>query len=814
MMGFPELSWIALGAAALQVAALVLAALVIERSFGRALSPKLRLGLWLVVVARLAVPVLPTVPLPAWPMQSTTAVAPPSLTHDAGQGAAQGVAGEARRAGGDSMRQATRPSSAPTPIEAADVAADATRERQPAGAATLAPPDALAQRRSAWSEPWTTSPITRRAPSSPSQRSSAVDSSDVLAAVWLIGVAVALARVVRSERRLRRRLARAEPAPALVAQLAVGAAGLVGLRRAPEVVLTDAVRSPAVHGWRRPRVLLPAELVALPPEELTAILVHECCHVRRGDLALAPLLALLRAAWWFHPLAYVALARTASALEEARDADALAALTRAPRDPRPNTPARLTYARVLVRLAAQLADDERRFTAPAPGAIPMAVPRRGLARRVHMILEPRRPSMLARCAGVTLVASLAWAGFVRATPPSQRTAQRSTTAAIHAPEARGANDPFAVVAERPAPTPAWRSALAAQLDAPIARLEFADATLPDALGLVAQEAGVALSLGEDFAANAVETTIRFTLRDVSAREALELLLAYSDDGGYELVQPGYGTSAVRVDYSSEVPHPMELRLYRVRALQEELSVPGVEASLMDDLACLVMECALGDSGAWDMEGASIEPWEGLLCIRQTEAAHAVVHELLDRIARRQLTPTPKAEPWRAALAAKLAAPQTFQIKGARLSDALEASAAQGGVALVHPGLSLDDYDVEVSRVFDDVPLAAVLETCLAETGLFLGLRCGAVCISEQPQLEVQFHPIAGLVEGLDEERRWERLNGIEQFIRSTVDPESWDCWDGVRFMFIGDLLVIRQTTENHLGVAALLAQFERALGGK
>lgn len=84
----------------------------------------------------------------------------------------------------------------------------------------------------------------------------------------------------------------------------------LGVHTLLNVVETDHLRSPALFGLLRPRLLLPLGLIdALNPEELRHIFRHELVHLRRQDLMLGWLLALLQVLHWFNPLIWFSFHR-------------------------------------------------------------------------------------------------------------------------------------------------------------------------------------------------------------------------------------------------------------------------------------------------------------------------------------------------------------------------------------------------------------------------------------------------------------------------------------------------------------------------
>lgn len=149
--------------------------------------------------------------------------------------------------------------------------------------------------------------------------------SQWLALVWLLGVAAVLGVMTWLHLRLSRRLRcdRSEPCGRLVALLD-DACGLAGVRRCPQLIVTDAVSAPALFGVLRPAILLPRAVAANhDAEALRLILLHELAHWRRGDLWAQLAAALITALHWFNPLVWLAGRRMRAEAEMAADALAL-----------------------------------------------------------------------------------------------------------------------------------------------------------------------------------------------------------------------------------------------------------------------------------------------------------------------------------------------------------------------------------------------------------------------------------------------------------------------------------------------------------
>lgn len=127
--------------------------------------------------------------------------------------------------------------------------------------------------------------------------------------LWIVGLTALLVARASGRARLSARIRQAAPSRAWRRTLA-RAAGRLGTRRTPRIGTLDGLATPGLFGLFRPVLLLPrADLERAPTRRDEHALLHELAHWRRGDLLLDELCALVRAALWFHPLAWVALAR-------------------------------------------------------------------------------------------------------------------------------------------------------------------------------------------------------------------------------------------------------------------------------------------------------------------------------------------------------------------------------------------------------------------------------------------------------------------------------------------------------------------------
>jgi beta-lactamase regulating signal transducer with metallopeptidase domain/HEAT repeat protein len=121
----------------------------------------------------------------------------------------------------------------------------------------------------------------------------------------------------------------------------------LGMRNKVRLAAHARVRSPVLFGFLRPMILLPSDWPQRAIETQRAGLLHELAHVRRRDHLLAPLLEIVRIAFFFHPLVRWLLAR----LEYERELLCDEMVIRHGIDPRDYARLLLEFARASGRLA-------------------------------------------------------------------------------------------------------------------------------------------------------------------------------------------------------------------------------------------------------------------------------------------------------------------------------------------------------------------------------------------------------------------------------------------------------------------------------
>jgi beta-lactamase regulating signal transducer with metallopeptidase domain len=143
-----------------------------------------------------------------------------------------------------------------------------------------------------------------------------------------------------------------------------------GIHRRVEVLLHEALPGPITCGAVHPAILLPQDAQTWIEGDLNRALVHELEHVRRGDWAVHCLARAVCAAYWFHPLVWIAWQRLTLEAERSCD-DAVLRLSEA-----------TAYADQLVGLA------QRLLRAKSP--LPAMANRADLAVRVEAVLDSRQ----------------------------------------------------------------------------------------------------------------------------------------------------------------------------------------------------------------------------------------------------------------------------------------------------------------------------------------------------------------------------------------------------------------------------------------
>jgi beta-lactamase regulating signal transducer with metallopeptidase domain len=160
--------------------------------------------------------------------------------------------------------------------------------------------------------------------------------------IWLVGVALGLAKLIHQRAQLSCRLDESDPMEDPNWSMWVKEAATdLALTRAPRTLVTSRYGSPFVCGLFQPTLVMPGSLLAnLGPLSARQILLHELAHIKRLDLLWGWIPEIARLFYWFHPVAHWSASH--ARLERELACDQLA-LTHTNLDP-------VGYAKTLVRV--------------------------------------------------------------------------------------------------------------------------------------------------------------------------------------------------------------------------------------------------------------------------------------------------------------------------------------------------------------------------------------------------------------------------------------------------------------------------------
>jgi len=257
-----------------------------------------------------------------------------------------------------------------------------------------------------------------------------------LAVAWLVGAAIGVVQICRSSLLVQRTLRRALELTESGWQDELDqAARTLGLQRRVRLLMSDAVRVPVVHGFRRPAIVMPTSAAQWPEDRRRAFLLHELAHVRRQDWPTQMLGHLARALYWPHPIVWWVVRRLRAEAERASDDYVLLGGTSAS-----------DYADHLLQAARDLGRTPQQETVVA------AVERSYFEDRLIALLDPqvsRRalgPRMLAFAAVAALAVVVGLAGLqpvarVLAAAPERAASRASVSEGRPSPAARTTPDP-------------------------------------------------------------------------------------------------------------------------------------------------------------------------------------------------------------------------------------------------------------------------------------------------------------------------------------------------------------------------------------
>lgn len=142
--------------------------------------------------------------------------------------------------------------------------------------------------------------------------------------IWIVGAALNLAVLIVGLARLSWLTSRCRPVrDARWLSLVEGVSRAYGLRRPASLLQSDQPALLVTWGCLRPKVILPAASREWSDERMRVVLCHELAHVRRRDWLVQMAAELLRSAYWFNPLVWIACGRLRQESEQACDDEVL-----------------------------------------------------------------------------------------------------------------------------------------------------------------------------------------------------------------------------------------------------------------------------------------------------------------------------------------------------------------------------------------------------------------------------------------------------------------------------------------------------------
>jgi beta-lactamase regulating signal transducer with metallopeptidase domain len=149
----------------------------------------------------------------------------------------------------------------------------------------------------------------------------------VIFLVWVVGVLVLSMLLVQRIWFVRGLVAQSEPVKGGLADKLNVCRRQMEIRRSVELRISQAALSPATCGLLRPKILLPASMLArLSAEKLRTVLIHELAHIKRGDLWVNFTQNILQVVYFYNPLLWLANAVVRRIREQAVDEMVLASL--------------------------------------------------------------------------------------------------------------------------------------------------------------------------------------------------------------------------------------------------------------------------------------------------------------------------------------------------------------------------------------------------------------------------------------------------------------------------------------------------------
>ena len=459
----------------------------------------------------------------------------------------------------------------------------------------------------------------------------------IATALWLLGALLFFSRTLFATLRLTRIVRRMTPVtdPDILALFARCAAQL-NIRRVPQILHSPDFPAPALMGAIRPRLLLPSRVISdFAPHELRLIALHELAHLKRRDVAINWLLALLQCVHWFNPMIWLAFMRLRTDRELAAD-EMVLSMTAAPE--------RGEYGQTIVKLLQTLT----RRQSMLPGAIGILERAHPLRRRITMIAQfnghAKRWTLLYAACMLSL-AALALTDAVRgdyASPASASEKPAATQPATTQPNARiahrtAATQPAVPAAESEHGISRSEFAIRAQFQRRLPELKFDGVPFGDVVDFLRDISGANIDVGwrgleaAGFDRNA---PVSMRVRDVTFERALRQICRQMSGGGQTPLGFTVDGDMIVISTIDDLTRCARARAYDVRDLLDSAGsrTGATTRPAREELVALVMQNVAPDS--WRENGGtlgSIKEYDGRLVVTTIDMYHFDIERLLDEI---------------------------------------------------------------------------------------------------------------------------------------------------------------------------------------
>jgi len=124
--------------------------------------------------------------------------------------------------------------------------------------------------------------------------------------LWIVGVLIFSALLIQRMLFVSRLIAQSKPLENRFTEILNQCRDEVGIAHPIKLRLSNNASSPAVCGISKSVILIPTTLIKkLPRDQLRAVLIHELCHIKRGDLWINSVQTILQIIYFYNPLVWL-----------------------------------------------------------------------------------------------------------------------------------------------------------------------------------------------------------------------------------------------------------------------------------------------------------------------------------------------------------------------------------------------------------------------------------------------------------------------------------------------------------------------------